>query len=308
MEKRTLGRTNLEVSVLGFGGAPVGILETEQQRVGEILDLLLDEGVNLIDTAASYRGSEELIGRTVGHRRGEYVLVSKCGQSFPDLPGAEWSAEVIRATVDRALQRLQTDYLDVMLLHSCGLDVLQRGEALGALVEAREAGKIRFAGYSGDNEEAAYAASLPDVAVVETSVNICDQRNLDVVLPVTQQANLGVIAKRPIANAAWKDLGQQPGFYAEYARTYTERLAQMNLDPRALGLDSAQAWPELALRFTLSQPGVQTAIIGTTNPQHVRTNLEAARQGPLPEETVEAIRVAFRRAEATAGSSWRGEI
>jgi len=181
MEKRKFGRTGIEVSVVGFGGAPIGFLETQQQQVAKILNALLDEGVNVIDTAAAYDGSEQAIGQAVAHRRDEYVLVSKCGE--PGTPDSdEWKPEALRATVDRALTRLRTDHLDVMLLHTCGLELLRRGEALETLVRARQAGKVRHIGYSGDNEAAGYAAALPDVAVVETSLNICDQANIDNVL------------------------------------------------------------------------------------------------------------------------------
>lgn len=301
MKKIALGRTGLQVTRLGFGAAEVGYLNTEKERVSKILNLLLDSGVNLLDTAASYPGSEELIGEAVGHRRSEYVLVSKCGQSFPDLPGAEWSAQVVKATVDRALQRLRTDHLDVMLLHSCKLDVLKKGEALGALVEAQKAGKVRFPGYSGDNEAAEFAAGLADVHVLETSVSIADQHNIDVALPVARKNNLGVLAKRPIANAAWKETSEQPGFYGNYAATYHDRLKKMKLDPGAL------PWPELALRFTLSQPGVTTAIIGTTNPDNARANIAAAEKGPLPENLVKAIRDVFHREEKAAGDKWLGQ-
>lgn len=309
LEKRHFGKTDYQVSMLGFGGAPIGVLETDQQRVERILNLLLDEGVNLLDTAAMYRGSEEAIGKAVAHRRDEYFLVSKCGQAFEDLPGQPWSAEVIAHTVDRALRRLQTDHLDLMLLHSCDLGTLKQGEALEALVKARDAGKLRHVGYSGDNEAAAYAAGLDDVAVIQTSVNICDQVNIDDVLPLTQQNNIGVMAKRPIANAAWKKLSDQPGFYSTYAETYTKRFAAMGLTPADLGFDGdpAQLWPEVALRFTLSQPGVHTAIIGTTNPDHVRTNLAAAAKGPLPTETIAKLRSAFQQAEQAAGQEWTGQ-
>jgi aryl-alcohol dehydrogenase-like predicted oxidoreductase len=308
IERRKFGRTGLEVSVIGFGAAPIGLLETEQKQTEQILNRLLDEGVNLIDTAAMYRGSEDAIGKAVGHRRDEYVLVSKCGQEFDELEGKAWSPRLISQTVDRALKRLQTDHLDVMLLHSCDLEVLQQGDALGALVDAREAGKVRFVGYSGDNEAAAYAASLDDVAVIETSINICDQANIDVVLPVAREHDVGLIAKRPIANAAWKDLGEQPGFYKDYAEPYTRRLAQMEISPTELGFDcNKNLWPEIALRFTLSEPGVHCAIVGTTNSDHVAVNLRAAAQGPLPEECVLKLRQAFRTAEERAKELWVGQ-
>jgi aryl-alcohol dehydrogenase-like predicted oxidoreductase len=305
METRTFGRTGLEVSVLGFGGAPIGVLETGQAEVDGVLGLLLDHGVNLVDTAAGYRGSEEAIGRSIGSRRDDFVLVSKCGQAFDDLPGEPWSEELISSTIERSLARLQTDYLDVMLLHTCDLEVLERGEAVGALVRAREAGKIRFAGYSGDNQAGAYAARLDDVAVIQTSINICDQVNIDCVLPVAAECGVAVMAKRPIANAAWKDLNDQPGFYARYAETYTERLALMAIGPEDIGFEESD-WAELALRFTLSCD-LGTAIIGTTNPDHVLANIEAASRGPLPEEAVAKLREAFVAAMALAGEEWTGQ-
>ena len=104
MEKRKLGRTGLEVSALGFGGGPVGFLGTEQQRVTDILNYLLDNGVNFIDTAAGYPGSEEAIGNAVSHRRDDYVLVSKCGRAFDDLDGEAWSPTVILAPLTREVR------------------------------------------------------------------------------------------------------------------------------------------------------------------------------------------------------------
>ena len=307
MKKVSFGKTGFEVSRLGFGGAPIGYLKVDQDRIAKILNLLLDSGVNVIDTAASYPGSEESIGKAVGHRRDEYVLISKCGQSFPDLPGQAWSAHVTTATVDRALRQLKTDRLDVMLLHSCDLATLKQGEALGALVKAREGGKIRLVGFSGDNEAAAFAASHPDVAVLETSVSVADQMNLQTVLPTARKNKLGVIAKRPVANAAWKDASQQPGFYGNYASEYHQRLKKMKLNPAELGISGPpeEAWPELALRFTLSQPGVHTAIIGTTNPQNARANLANAEKGPLPEAVVRRIYEAFRNADPHG--HWTGQ-
>lgn len=309
MQRRRFGKTGLEVSVLGFGGAPVGFLETGQNEVAEILNNLLDQGVNLIDTAAAYAGSEEMIGKTIGHRRDEFILVSKCGRASDDLAGEAWSATVIENTVDRALRRLQTDHLDVMLLHSCDLATLQKGEAVAALVKAREAGKIRFLGYAGDNDAAVHAAGLADVAVIETSVNICDQANIDNVLARCRQNDVGVISKRSIANAAWKGAAQQRGMYVNYAETYAQRLAEMAITPQDLGFpgEASQAWPEIALRFTLAQPGLSTAIIGTTKASHVEINIAAAALGPLPDNCVTELRAAFQRAEAAAGEQWLGQ-
>jgi aryl-alcohol dehydrogenase-like predicted oxidoreductase len=277
--------------------------------VADIVRFMLDHNLNLIDTAAMYAGSEEAIGQALGTHRAEFVVVTKCGAGW-DHPGdSDWSAAGIARFIDRSLQRLRTDVIDVVLLHSCDLATLSQGDALGALASARQAGKIRFAGYSGDNEAAVYAARQPDVAVIETSINLADQANIDAVLPLARQNGIGVLAKRPIANAAWKPLTEQRGLYADYARTYHERLEAMHISPADLGLSGPPEtlWPALALRFTLGQPGVTTAIVGTTNPSHLQANIDAAAHGPLSPEVVAALREAFRRAESASGSHWEGQ-
>src|SRR5436190_1252272 len=309
MKKVPFGKTGFQASPLGFGAAPIGYLNTEREKVRKILNLLLDRGVTIVDTAASYEGSEEMIAESIGHRRKDFVLISKCGGSLPDIDAPAWSAELVRKTVDRSLRRLRTDRLDVMLLHSCDLQTLQKGEAIGALIEAQKAGKVRFPGYSGDNEAAAWAAGRPEIAVIETSVNITDQLNIDMVLPLTRKNNIGVLAKRPIANAAWKPLSSQPGLYQGYAKTYTDRFAKMGLKIEELGFKGKpeDAWPEIALRFTLSIEGVHSAIIGTTRPENAERNIHYAEKGPLPEEVVKKIRFAFEKAQAAAGGGWSGQ-
>ena len=132
---------------------------------------------------------------------------------------------------------------------------------------------------------------------MQTSVNIVDQNNVDAVLPVAQKHDVGVMAKRPIANSAWRGLNAFSSFYPEYVKPYWERFHKLNLTPQELGYASERDWAEIALRFTLSQPGVHTAIIGTTNPDNARANLEAARKGALPEDACRKIREAYKHAD-----------
>jgi aryl-alcohol dehydrogenase-like predicted oxidoreductase len=306
MLKTRFGKTNLEASPLGFGAAEIGFLKPERERAARVMNMLLDQGINVIDTAATYETSEEIIGQSVGHRRSQFILIGKCGQKVAGLDGEAWSPGLIAQTIDRSLNRLKTDALDVMLLHSCNEPTLRKGEALGALVKARQAGKVKFIGYSGDNQAAAYAATLADVAVIETSISIADQANIDIVLPLAREHDVGVLAKRPIANAAWKKTPEQPGFYGAYAQPYADRLAKMNLDPASLGFSGSPelAWPEMALRFTLSLAGANCAIVGTTNPEHVQRNLDFARKGSLKQDVVQKIRTAFTAAQGD--ESWPG--
>ena len=308
MDKERFGKTGLRVSRIGFGSAPAGYLKAGAKRVADILHPLLDASVNVIDTAACYPDVEVMIGEAVSRRRDEFVIVSKCGHRVEDGDGEEWSPALIRASINRSLRRLKTDRVDVMLLHSCSLDVLERGEAWRAMQDAQHAGLVRFIGYSGDNEAAAFAAGLDDIAVLEVSINVADQINIDMVLPEARRHELGVLAKRPIADAAWKSRHEQPGLFKDYAAEYHDRLKKMRIDPSSLGMDGPprRAWVELALRFTLSQSGSPVAIVGTTNPEHALANLAVAEKGPLSDETVRQIRDAF--AQADPEGSWHGEM
>ncbi len=308
MDTITFGKTGLPVSRLGFGAAPTAFLDEELDQLRSIIDYLASQGVNLIDTAAAYPGSEKALGPILRGRRDDFVLVSKCGQAFDDLPGEAWSPTVIAATVDRSLRLLETDHLDVMLLHSCKKEVLEKSDALAELVRARDAGKVRFVGYSGDNEAAAYAAGLDEISVIETSISIADQANIDAVLPTCVKRDLGVIAKRPIANAAWKHRSQQRGMYQDYASDYCDRLAAMEVSPLDLGYSghTEVEWPEIALKFTLAQPGVHTAIVGTTSPTNAQINVQAVEKNPLRDQAVQKLRDAFKTAQKHSGDPWPG--
>ncbi len=300
MQTVAFGRTGCRVAPLGIGSLAVGPTEAEQDRVVRLMERLLDAGCTLVDTAQCYPRSEDLIGRRLRHRRGDMVLVTKCGHHdvLPD--GSMRSRPVSMDDVDGALRRLRTDVLDAMLLHSYDLDLLERGEALDVLDRARRAGKVRFVGYSGDNERAAFAARHPAVDVLEVSVNLCDWHNVRTVLPTARERNLAVIAKRPLANAAWRFL-DEPGWAGEPVRPYAERLRAMDVAPEAFGCAS---WGELALRATLSVPGVHCAIPSSATEAHQDENLRVAADPPLPAADVGRLRAAFDDAEARAGATW----
>ena len=294
---RRLGKTGLDVSVLGWGGAPASFLKTDQDEAATLVNALLDAGVNLIDQATAYPGGHKFVGDHLASRRDDFTLVSKVGA--PD-QADKFDPDRLKKQVDAALAACKTDRIDVMLLHTPPLDVLEADDALGALIDCRDAGKVLHVGLSGDNETAALACRMPDVAVIECSVNVADQANIADVLPLAVKHDVGVIAKRPLANAAWKDIGDQRGLYKSYAKTYTDRLAKMAVDPAAFGLD----WPTLALRFTLSHPGVTTAIVGTTNPANAAANLQAAADPSLADDAASTLAAAF--AAAQGEEAWAG--
>jgi aryl-alcohol dehydrogenase-like predicted oxidoreductase len=296
MERREFGRTGLKVSVLGFGAAEIGFQNVDLATASQLLNGALDAGLNVIDTAECYAESEVLIGNAVAHRRDEYYLFTKTGHAN-GYANPDWSYEGTLATVERSLKRLKTDRVDLVLLHSCSEEELRRGEAIRGLEEAKKRGNTRLIGYSGDHAAAKYAVACGVFDALEVSVNIADQEAIDLILPAARQAGLGVIAKRPIANAAWRSGDQPPA--DNYHHEYWRRLQELQYD-----FTKSNDAAATALRFTLTVPGVHTLIVGTTKPERYRQNAEILAQGPLPAEQFEAIRDRWRQ---VAGADWVGQ-
>jgi aryl-alcohol dehydrogenase-like predicted oxidoreductase len=297
MEKRKFGKTEMEVSVLGFGGAEIGFNPRQtQDDVDRLLNSALDAGLNLIDTAAGYLKSEQMIGEAVSKRREEFYLITKCG-ALDGFTRSDWTAKGILETIETSLKILKTDYLDIAQLHSCDREILKRGEAIEGLQKAREKGYTRYIGYSGDNEDARYAIETDVFDSFQTSVNIADQTPIDTNIKLAAEKNLGVIAKRPIANAVWRH-DSKPS--ESYHHEYWDRIQKLKFDFLNKNLEEATA---MALRFTMSIPGVHTMIVGTTRPDRWQENANYVAEGKLSNEEYEAIR---RRWQDVADESWIG--
>ncbi len=297
MEMRPFGETDMQVSVLGFGGAEIGFERAAVGDVARLLGLALDAGLNVIDTAECYLASEELIGQAVAGRRGDYHLFTKCGH--PETAGVgDWRPESLRASIERSLKRLKTDRVDLVQLHSCSEEELRRGDVISALRDARDAGLTRYIGYSGDGSAARYAIESGAFDALQTSVSIADQEAIDLTLPMAADRGMGVIAKRPIANAAWRhDKEPENGYHVAYWQRFGKLAYDFARNDHALAASTA-------LRFTLSVPGVHTAIVGTTKPDRWAQNAGLLEAGPLPAETFDAIRARWK---AVADSSWTGQ-
>src|SRR5438270_3457134 len=298
MEKRQLGRTDMEVSVLGFGGAEIGFEGASEATVERLLKSALDAGLNVIDTGECYEGREELIGKTVGNRRGDYYLFTKCGH--PRGVGSEdWSQDSLLESIERSLRRLQTEQLDLIQLHSCSESVLRKGEAIAALQSAREKGYARYIGYSGDSSAARYAVESGAFDALQTSINIADQEAIRSTLPLAREKSMGIIAKRPIANAVWRS-NHKP--VNAYHHVYWDRLNTLRYD----FIRHFPPEPSIAhaLRFTVSVPGVHTVIVGTTNPDRWSENARLVEEGPLSDHEFSGIR---ERWEEVAPATWLGQ-
>lgn len=289
---RPFGRTGLAVSPLGLGTGEIGDPALDDREAEALLRAAVDAGVTLLDTARSYGRSEERIGRFVAPVRDRVVLSTKVGYGVDGVP--DWTGECVRLGIERALGVMATDRIDIVHLHSCPIDVLARGDVVTALVDARRAGKVRCAAYSGDNEALVWAAESGQFDSLQLSWNLCDQRAAEVIERV-RAGGLGVIAKRPLANAPWRFDERPIGHEVE---PYWERW-------RALRLERGErAWDEIALRFAAHYPGVSSAIVGTRQIAHLIRNAELVAMGPLPEAVVSALRARFE----AVGGDWAARI
>lgn len=301
LERRSFGRTGLEVTVLGFGamelrGGDRGPSISDEDA-GRLLNAVLDEGINFIDTSIDYGRSEELIGTYLSHRRDEYVLASKCG-CVPGAPqGSEHvhTAENVRAGVEHSLRLLRTDHLDLVQFHRSLSR--QEFEAEGALEEAlrlRDEGKVRFVGVS---------ALLPTLDE-QVDMGVFDafqipysalQRDHEAAITRAAETGHGIVVRGGVARGAPEDW-ERRRYYMIPSETMQQRWEQADLDD----LLDGQSRTAFMLRYTLAHPGLDTTIVGTSNLDHLRQNVVTASAGPLPDDVVEE---ANRRLDAAGAGA-----
>lgn len=292
-----LGRTGMRVTALGFGamelrGEPRGRpIAPEQAQT--VLNAVLDAGINYIDTSIDYGRSEELIGQFIAGRRGEYFLASKCGCLVGAAPAPagqrnphDFSRENIVAGVNQSLARMKTDYLDVVQFHaSPSAETLEQQAAIETLRDLQREGKIRYIGMSSTlpNIEQHVAMGVFDVFQIPYSAT---ERQHEAIVTRAGEAGAGIVIRGGVAKGAVS---------ADRAFTAAAQLwERADLDELLNGM-SRQAF---MLRFTLSHPQLDTTIVGTLNPEHLRENLDAAQAGPLPADVYEEAK---RRLASAAG-------
>jgi len=282
---RTFGTTGLEVTALGYGameirGAPRG-REVTAEQAERILNAVLDSGITFIDTSIDYGQSEEMIGRFIAHRRGEYVLASKCGclvgpppataeagQRFPHV----FTRENVIAGVEQSLRRMKTDHLDVLQFHaSPSQETLEENGALEAVLELQRAGKVRFIGVSGTIPNLSAQVGMGVFQAFQIPYSAL-QREHEGLISEAARSGAGTIIRGGVARGAPAEEKQ-----GEEAKDLWQRARLGEI------LDGMSRM-EFMLRFTLSHPDLHTTIVGTINPDHLRDNLDAAAKGPLPAE------------------------
>jgi aryl-alcohol dehydrogenase-like predicted oxidoreductase len=287
---RTFGASGLRVPAIGLGAGPLGDAALDERDVESLVLRALERGVTLFDTARSYFLSEERLGRILEGRPGA-ILSTKVGYGVEG--HADWTGACVAAGIDRALRVLRRDHVEIVHLHSCPASVLAREDVLRALDDAKSAGKIGVAAYSGEEEDLDAAIETGRFGAVQISISLCDQRSLHT--RASKLAGLGVIAKRAIANAPWR-YESRPD--AHDVGEYWDRF-------RALELGSfGMSFSELSLRFAAFSAPVSTALIGTRSIAHLDVSIDAIARGPLPD----VIRAAIEERWRAVAHEWRGVI
>ena len=276
-----LGRTGLNVTRLSFGAMEVrgsriwGGRPVTERQAETILNTVLDEGINFIDTANDYGRSEEFIGKYIAHRRGEYFLATKCGctvvrrdENTDDTPHV-WTRDNLFRGLEESLQRMKTDMIDIMQLHNPPVEETEENHLVEALKEMKAQGKVRFI---------AISTTLPHLPVY-LDWGVFDtfqipysalERDHEQWISRSAEAGIGTIIRGGVARG---EVGVGLGNEDRWKKFEEAKLDEL--------LDPGESRTAFLLRFTLSHPHVDTTIIGTLYPEHLQENLAAARKGAL---------------------------
>ena len=323
MNRRVLGRTRLDVSEIGFGGWAIGgnrygnsYGPTDDAEAKRAVRHAYELGCNVFDTADVYGHghSEELIGEALADVRDKVIIASKVGGNFynrdvhpllrerisqtigrpiEELPGgsilpvthdANFTAPYIRFAVEQSLQRLRTDYLDLLQLHNPSTPQISDMSTYEVLEELKREGKIRFYGVSVHPPEeglAAVNATMPDT--VQIVYNLARREPEDAFLPAARAAQVGVIAREPLANGLLAgrygpdSVWEKGDIRARMPRPYVAQLTALGQRVRELADRAGVTAAQLALRFVLDNETVSVVIVGMKTVAQVDENLNAGR-------------------------------
>ena len=313
MEYRTLNHTDLRVSRLSFGTMPFGS-QADQAAADRMTAQCLDAGINFFDTANMYNHgrAEELLGKALGSRRSKVVLASKVRSKMGEAPDESGlSRAAILNAIDASLSRLATDYVDVYYLHWPDYAVPLE-ETLGAMEELVRAGKVRYPAVS--NYAAWQICQIHWIAekhgftppfISQPMYNLLARAIEDEYLPFCKQFGVAVIPYNPLAGGllTGKHSAQStpsPGSRFDKNSLYLNRYWHDDYfaaveELKSIASRAGKTLVELSLQWLLSQPQVESVILGASKPEQLAENLKAAEGGPLQLETLEACDKVWKR-------------
>ena len=328
MEFRQFGRTGLKVSAVGFGCWEIGgtygrIDESQFQRA---VAQAIDSGINCFDTAEAYGMgvSEEALARALGGRRNNVVIATKFGVGYEEMPNRrDSSRKRVLASIDKSLQRLRTDHVDVYLVHwpdpNTPLD-----ETMRALDDVVRQGKVRFIGVSNFRlAQIEECARLRRIDVVQYAWNMFDRRMQAEIFPYCAAQQIAVMAYGSLADGMlsgtfhagmsfdendWRSRGGNLGSLNLFRTLFGPEHFPRNLaaveELKRLAAKYGKSLPQFALRWTLSNPVVGTALVGFRASAEVTENLGALGWGISNADMAEIDAILARHGAVTVPPGW----
>ena len=277
LETTEFGKTGIQVTRLGYGAMELRNLpETHAQN---ILNLVLDSGINFIDTSIDYGESENLIGKYISHRRNQYFLASKCGCPVGNLKEHIFTKDNIEKGIDQSLKRMKTDYLDLVQLHaSPSKALIDRDDVINTLLSVQKKGKVKFIGSS---------SVLPSlIDLVEMKVFDAFQipysalnREHEEWITNAHVAGAGTIIRGGVSKGISTEVADQNNVSNEWKKFWEAKLGDL--------MENNESPTAFILRFTLSHPSLNTTIVGTKNAEHLNENIHASNKGKLSQDIYE---------------------
>ena len=279
---KTLGRTGVQVTQLGYGAMEVrgsriwGGRPCSDDQAREILNAVVDSGINMIDTANDYGMSELYIGRHLADRRDAYFLATKCGchMQFDSIDHDEtphvWTQENVLRNIADSLLKMQTDHVDLLQLHNPDPETVDRMKIMDTLLDLQKAGVVRYLGCSTTLPHIKTYLEWDVFDVYQIPYSALERRHENWITKAGE-AGAGIIVRGGVARG-------EPG-EGEGSHDRWDTFEQAGLDELREAGESRTAF---LLRYTLSHPYCHTTIVGTMNPAHLQENIRIAEKGPLP--------------------------
>lgn len=279
---RTLGRTGLEVTQLGFGAMEIrgeriwSGRPCDDAQAKRILDAVLEKGINFIDTSNDYGKSELYMGRHVADRRGEFYIATKCGCHMTyagahDETPHVWTRENLLRNVADSLMKLQTDHVDLLQLHNPSVEECEKNGLVDVLREVRQMGAARFIGCSSSSPHLATYIEWGCFDVFQIPYSAL-QRQHENWIAKAGDAGAGIIIRGGVAQG-------EPGVAQGRDGGRWDRFEKAKLDELR---EPGESRTVFLLRYTLTHPYCHTTIVGTLLPAHLEENVAATLRGPLP--------------------------
>ncbi len=317
MEYRELGRTGWSISTISFGAWAIGGTwgDVKDEESLAALRRALDLGVNFFDTADVYGDghSEQLLAKLRKERSEPFYVATKVGRRSDPHIASSYTRENLTAYVERSLQNLEVETLDLLQLHSPPSQVFYMPEVFDVLDDLVKAGKVRYYGVSVEKvEEALKAIEYPNVQSVQIIFNIFRQRPLDLVFREAQRRKVGILARVPLSSGMLTGkMNHASTFEQDDHRQFNRRGESFDRGETFSGLDyeiglqaveelrglvpAGMSMSQMALRWILMSSAVTCAIPGAKRPSQVEENVSAADLAPLSDETMSRIGDVYER-------------